>query len=377
MNTVTFVNLLKDQAQLYKITYTELKGLVLQYPYCQNLRYLLLKKCMFEDHQDFEENLQLAASFSNNRNLLFKQIHKHKSIVHDSDTLNLKVEEEEPEEQLKIENESAFLEPVAETENIESIEKEHLNIEQTEPLAEIQEEKEEEENIETAIEISDDAPAYFDENDTDAEIEDITEEMEFEYDFGNIQTNAHDSTEDYKKVIYIEELIELDNLNQHKKATETKKEIPDKIEADKAKKDIPFREASPKEKTLPKKVKKKPPPTPKSSFGSWVKQFQEPEKPDKSGKSKEGKKVKKKHKKKDSVSKKQKTKKHEKKGKKSSALAEQSLKQNKEIATETLASLLALQGSFEEAIEMYERLSLIFPKKSSYFADQIKKLKNN
>lgn len=47
-----------------------------------------------------------------------------------------------------------------------------------------------------------------------------------------------------------------------------------------------------------------------------------------------------------------------------------------EVITETLAEVLANQGQNERAIAMYQKLSLIFPEKSSFFAARIDKLKN-
>jgi len=47
------------------------------------------------------------------------------------------------------------------------------------------------------------------------------------------------------------------------------------------------------------------------------------------------------------------------------------------IITETLAQLLANQGQIEKAINMYDRLSLIFPEKSAFFAAKIEQLKSN
>ena len=43
--------------------------------------------------------------------------------------------------------------------------------------------------------------------------------------------------------------------------------------------------------------------------------------------------------------------------------------------TETLAKLYLSQKNYEKAIQSYKILSLKFPEKNSYFADQIKKIK--
>ena len=75
--------------------------------------------------------------------------------------------------------------------------------------------------------------------------------------------------------------------------------------------------------------------------------------------------------------KKEKKVKKETKKKKAKVVAEanKSIQQSDDIVSETLAKLLAKQGSNKKAIQMYKRLSLIFPKKSSFFAKKIAKLK--
>jgi hypothetical protein len=58
-------------------------------------------------------------------------------------------------------------------------------------------------------------------------------------------------------------------------------------------------------------------------------------------------------------------------------LAERSVAENKDVISETLAKLLVKQGYRDKAISMYERLSLAFPEKNTFFAAEIEKLKKN
>ncbi|MFP4024662.1 MAG: hypothetical protein ACLFVR_09055 [Thiohalospira sp.] len=56
-------------------------------------------------------------------------------------------------------------------------------------------------------------------------------------------------------------------------------------------------------------------------------------------------------------------------------ISQESTKEDDDLLTETLIKVYIAQGYLEKAIKSYEKLSLKYPEKSSYFADQIKKLK--
>jgi len=55
---------------------------------------------------------------------------------------------------------------------------------------------------------------------------------------------------------------------------------------------------------------------------------------------------------------------------------EKSVKNDLNLTTETLAKIYTDQGHYERAIQAYEVLCLKYPKKSSFFADRIKDIKN-
>ncbi len=68
--------------------------------------------------------------------------------------------------------------------------------------------------------------------------------------------------------------------------------------------------------------------------------------------------------------------KKKKKKKQMHELAAKSIEENDDMISETLADILAWQGNYKKSIEMYQRLSLLIPEKSDYFAAKIEKLRN-
>lgn len=56
--------------------------------------------------------------------------------------------------------------------------------------------------------------------------------------------------------------------------------------------------------------------------------------------------------------------------------ARQSVVDSETIVSETLATIFLQQGYKEKAIKVYQKLSLVFPEKSTYFAKCVEKIKN-
>jgi len=58
-------------------------------------------------------------------------------------------------------------------------------------------------------------------------------------------------------------------------------------------------------------------------------------------------------------------------------LKEEESNENDEFITETLSRIYLKQGHYQKAIDSFKRLSLKFPEKSVYFAQQIEEIKKS
>ncbi|MFT5801723.1 MAG: hypothetical protein ACI956_001532, partial [Nonlabens sp.] len=92
MDAFNFIHFLKNPAYLHQVTFQEINNLIEQYPFCQNLHYLALRKAQYENHKDFVKKLELAATYSPNRQWLYRQLQDVQVAVSDETVLT----EEEP-----------------------------------------------------------------------------------------------------------------------------------------------------------------------------------------------------------------------------------------------------------------------------------------
>ncbi|MBR9921613.1 MAG: hypothetical protein GYB31_12315 [Bacteroidetes bacterium] len=422
MNSENFSDFIEQPSHLYQIPYEELKSLVLQYPYCQNLRYLLLKKSKIENHREYDKNLHMAATFSPDRTFLFNQIKKTVVTQEKEEAYELNEDFLELRDLNEVRNAMADFQE--ESEKIKVPKEESLVIDPGPSVPD--------EGIPSAGSDKYDAPFDF----SDDEIEEEPEEIPKSSQQDNTLDPPAPPTEIPLTALMgdilpsIGEVIDWVAMSQIQiEEEQLSQEVPSPTEeprvslTDLLADILPAMEALPgaipdfpeppleaqsqveeapdeqqdedtQEESNPappiaepveleitnvpedededeeiieqqeKQVESGPKPTPKASFSSWLKQFQSPQVSVQMDKVMETEKLQKKKKKK----KKKKVKDPAKE------LAIQSV-QEQGVASETLASILAQQGHYSKALQMYKQLKAENPDKADYFQKMIDGLK--
>lgn len=355
MNLENFHDFLNNPSNLHRIGYQELKSLVLQHPYSQNLRLLLLIKSRMEKHPDFDRNLQLAAAYSVDRSKLFQilqnpdfELRKESVLAFNDDFLELKdladletlekIPKKQAEESEEIKTAEALNYPNWADELTESEDTNEPDEQEEPPFM----------NMENFLQtVSALSP------------EQVIEEEIAEAEIAQMEDADEDQMDWLEAFAALSEFVE----NKSENTTES----PGK---EKSAETIPFEitnEETTEDEFSQRAIHK---PLPKTSFTSWLQQFEKPQIGISYPKMK-------------NVQEAQteplpaENKKKTKKKSEADKLAELSLLENDEIISETLAELLVTQDQKEKAIVMFEKLRLKFPEKSSLFAARIENLKKS
>ena len=432
MNADNFTEFLSDKSNLYKLSYEELKTLSLQFPYSSNLQLLLTLKSKMEQHKDFEKNLAKAATLCPDRKHLLLRIKEidvspvqAENLVLKEDYLELKdlsaldnldkveveppVETEQNGKQEISENLKAQLQHTVSDEDptdnnpfLNSSGKDYEDINLSETLLNnllVDEESEiipqselnaqielvPETEIPTPSESSDSPLTDTDpipESEPQSEPQpDLRSESEPEptptIEFTPPISFSEESTSDSDTEIPLEPKPEplLQPLPSYHVPENTMLNLvaASKIIANMEKEVIPEPVMSDSEVSIaekPSNATGMPKPSPKSSFTSWIQQFQPEHTKLRLDELMEARKL-------EELKRKRKKKKKKKKKKsKMILIAEQSITENTEIATDTLADLLTQQEQYEKAIQVYHRLIEMYPEKKAYYQTKIFEIQN-
>lgn len=372
MNAETFSRYLQDRSLLHQLPYEELKTMAMQYPFCQPLQLLLLRKSLQDRREDWDAVLARVAATTSDRSLLYAEVEAYLETAPEEEVFQLS------EDYLELSS--------LEEDSEEALELSDLDI-NPEPS---------ESTLELDFGFDAEAPG---EADHSPESDTPTAGLGEKLDLPRVDTTDGQETdiEAWKN----QELEALEStLNEVSPDTaahpgaESRGSAPAEESTHTAFPAVPFDHAiataiavagllkpvaqpAPEEAPVADRMAPheplhapKPSPRPKNSFTSWVAQFQPPDIQTQLSEIMESKKME------DN----RKTRKRKKKRHPTSKVDEivlQSITENGNLVSETLAKVLAQQGQYEKAEEMYRRLMLVFPEKSDYFAQQILNIKSD
>ncbi|MCB0568474.1 MAG: hypothetical protein KDC66_01860 [Phaeodactylibacter sp.] len=412
MNTDSFARYLRNPSLLYQISYQELKSLALQFPYCQNLQWLLLQKSYMDGLPEWEQNLHRASAYSIDRRFLYAQMKQINATTPETD--NFLLEEEYLElkslAELETDAEALLREPHTDAEppalemsfdrlpnNLNAIpdtpESRELlsmfpetgpsddegNLEEPEAEAGLAPNEEDKESL---YSLADEQPVAEEEHDEDnsaaepsTDNQSISQAVQAKQ--GGLAFRADDnlirnmavacrilSGLSWPSPTPIAPPAAQEKQSRKSGRQLIKPELP-------ALKNLPYNRPVhpvplPQE---PASAPKSALPRPRQSFTSWVEQFQAPHIQNRMGELMESKK-------RDEKKKKRKKSKNKNPEHHLPLNAIRSITESDEVVSETLAELLVSQGLADKALEMYQRLMLVFPEKSDYFASKIENLKS-
>ena len=368
MNAENFSEFLRKPAKLYQLTYQELKSLVVQYPYCQNLRYLMLKKCQLEGHRDFDRNLKLAATYLPDRTHLFRKMKEFAPEVEATTGPPIEVADDflelrslfelesdpqpewlpiEPEEENPASEEAAIPKPPSEADLLDDLPFTEIDLGFVRPPVAAQKDP--------GVQGSKDPTESF--ALPDELLADIAAIA------GSIPLPKDPGIQGSKDPIEVFQMPDelLADIAAIAGSTPLPKDPGIQGSKDPAKADTRPLKAK-RKKSKPARSTSRPQPKPKSSFSSWLQQFQSPqvnlqldylmEASRQTGATTPG------------------------QTPEAERMAQESIQEHEEIATETLAFLLDKQGHTEKAIAMYERLCEMHPEKTERFQKKIQEIRD-
>lgn len=318
MNAESFSTYLAQPAKLYQLPYQEIKNLVAEYPYSANLRRLLLLKSKIEQDPKFEQYLHDLASSTPDRQHLYEFVTQEIPQLLELET--------EPEDRLELQD-------LAQMREMDKI-----------PVVQEQEESELR-NVSLPI------------PDPVVDNEDLEEDEELSLaDNSTVETIIEETSESPAVVVDLELTqaapVSSDSEMDQEETVETLAE-PQEVAT------IPdYRVSSELLTTLisGSLLKgSKLSPQPKANFQSWQTL--------RSRNTRDWKALR------------HRTEKATQHTPKAQEVAKQSVQAPANLASETLAKLLVRQGQYRKAIKIYQRLSLLYPEKSRYFAATIEELK--
>ncbi|MEW6470474.1 MAG: hypothetical protein AB1458_16295 [Bacteroidota bacterium] len=375
MNRQEFISYLASPEKLDESSLASLQRIAEEFPYFQTAHLLLARNLHNTDSIHFNEQLKTAAVYAGDRKVLHKLIYKkpeaagitETEIVHELNTLEpvtVQPEQEEPRHNPAEEILQKALE------EIEAIKKRQKELENSIVGHE----------QETATEHSI-PPVKEAESHQEPEVKPAEEKEQPAEETGAEEKKAEETAVQKKEKEDQQEPVVFEEVEKLKKEIKTLDElyvtqaIESSVELDifKAEKELERQEQEEKKKEKelkeksPAEKKKKPDLSGRHSFTSWLRSL--PEAGQLKQEKKEGDDLI------DRFIKEEPRIKPKKEFFSPVNMAKQSVTDNHSLVTETLARIYEKQGAYHKALEAYERLSLLYPEKSAFFAARIEEIR--